>query len=186
MTANKGDDMLVKEIQSGNTMAFEALVLKYQPKLMSSLVGYTKSHDQAEELCQKTFIRVWQKIDSFRGESALFTWIYRIGINLAKNEFISSHSKNSKITYSLDNDVHDFPQNISPESELISSESEKKIMSFIQSLDIDTKTAFSLREAEGKTYDEIAEIINCPIGTVRSRIFRARQLIIEFMTKESI
>ena len=78
MTANKGDDMLVKEIQSGNTMAFEAMVLKYQPKLMSSLIGYTKSHDQAEELCQKTFMRVWQKIDSFRGDSALFTWIYRI------------------------------------------------------------------------------------------------------------
>ena len=134
MTANKGDDMLVKEIQSGNTMAFEAMVLKYQPKLMSSLVGYTKSHDQAEELCQKTFLRVWQKIDSFRGDSALFTWIYRIGINLAKNDFASSYAKSSKLTHSLDQDEHDVPQNYSPESILIAEESEEKIMNFINLL----------------------------------------------------
>ena len=102
MGISKGDEVFVNEIKAGNEMAFEAMVLKYQPKLMSSLVGYTKSRDQAEELCQKTFIRVWQKIDSFRGDSALFTWIYRIGINLAKNDFASSFTKTSKITDSLD------------------------------------------------------------------------------------
>jgi hypothetical protein len=84
MGANKGDEVFINEIKAGNQAAFEAMVLKYQPRLMSSLVGYTKSVDQAEELCQKTFIKVWQKIHSFRGDSALFTWIYRIGINLAK------------------------------------------------------------------------------------------------------
>ena len=186
MTANEGDNILVKEIQSGNTMAFEAMVLKYQPKLMSSLVGYTKSHDQAEELCQKTFMRVWQKIDSFRGDSALFTWIYRIGINLAKNDFASSYAKSSKLTHSIDQDEHDIPQNHSPESILIAEESEEKIMNFINNLDIDTRTAFTLREVEGKTYDEIAEVLRCPIGTVRSRIFRARQLILEYMDQENI
>ena len=186
MTANKGDDMLVKEIQSGNTMAFEAMVLKYQPKLMSSLVGYTKSHDQAEELCQKTFLRVWQKIDSFRGDSALFTWIYRIGINLAKNDFASSYAQSTKLTHSFDQDEHDVPQNYSPESILIAEESEEKIMNFINNLDIDTRTAFILREVDGKTYDEIAEVLYCPIGTVRSRIFRARQLILEYMDQENI
>ena len=76
MGISKGDEVFVNEIKAGNEMAFEAMVLKYQPKLMSSLIGYTKSRDQAEELCQKTFIKVWQKIDSFRGDSALFTWIY--------------------------------------------------------------------------------------------------------------
>lgn len=153
---------------------------------MSSLIGYTKSRDQAEEICQKTFIRVWQKIDSFRGDSALFTWIYRIGINLAKNDFASSFSKASKVTESLDQNEHDVPQYLSPEIELIAMESENKIMEFIQTLDIDTKTAFTLREIEGKTYDEIAQILKCPIGTVRSRIFRARQLILEFMNQENI
>ena len=93
-----GDEMLVNEIKAGNALAFEAMVIKYQPKLLSSLIAYTKSHDQAEELCQKTFIRVWQKIDTFRGDSALFTWIYRIGINLAKNDFASSYAKSKKKT----------------------------------------------------------------------------------------
>ena len=174
------------EIKAGNEMAFEALVLKYTPKLMSVLTGYTKSKDHAEELCQKTFIKVWQKINTFKGESSLFTWIYRIGINLAKNDFASRFSKNSKFTESLDQDQYDFPEYRSPETELIAAESEIKMMQFIQSLDEDTKTAFSLREIEGRSYDEIAKILNCPIGTVRSRIFRARQLILEFMNQENI
>ena len=186
MGANNGDEMFVKEIKAGNTIAFEAMVLKYQPKLMSSLIGYTKSQDQAEELCQKTFIRVWQKIDSFRGDSALFTWIYRIGINLAKNDFSSSYNRKSKITESLEQTEHDVPQHLSPESELIAEESEKKVMDFIHSLDTDTKSAFMLREIDGRSYEEIAVIANCPIGTVRSRIFRARQLILEFMNQENI
>ena len=101
--------------------------------------------------------------------------------NLAKNDFASSYAKSSKLTYSLNQDEHDVPQNHSPESILIAEESEEKIMNFINNLDIDTRTAFTLREVEGKTYDEIAEMLRCPIGTVRSRIFRARQLILEYM-----
>ena len=186
MGISKGDEVFVNEMKAGNEMAFEAMVLKYQPKLMSSLVGYTKSRDQAEELCQKTFIRVWQKIDSFRGDSALFTWIYRIGINLAKNDFASSFNKTSKITDSLVQGEHDAPQYLSPETELIAMESENRIMDFIQTLDTDTKTAFMLREIEGRAYDEIAQILKCPIGTVRSRIFRARQLIVEFINQENM
>ena len=185
MGVRKGDEVFVNEIKAGNAVAFEAMVLKYQPKLMSSLMAYTKSKDQAEELCQKTFIRVWQKIDSFRGDSALFTWIYRIGINLAKNDFASSFSRSSKITESLDQNEHDIPEYLSPETELIAAESEEKIMQFIKTLDTDTKTAFTLREIDGRTYDEIAQILQCPIGTVRSRIFRARQLILEFINQEN-
>ena len=184
MGISKGDEVFVNEIKAGNEMAFEAMVLKYQPKLMSSLIGYTKSKDQAEELCQKTFIRVWQKIDSFRGDSALFTWIYRIGINLTKNDFASSFSKASKVTESLDQNEHDVPQYLSPEIELIAMESENKIMDFIQTLDTDTKTAFTLREIEGRTYDEIAQILKCPIGTVRSRIFRARENILTYISED--
>ena len=86
----------------------------------------------------------------------------------------------------MDQDEHDVPQNYSPESILIAEESEEKIMNFINNLDIDTRTAFTLREVEGKTYDEIAEVLCCPIGTVRSRIFRARQLILEYMDQENI
>ena len=181
-----GDEMLINEIKAGNALAFEAMVIKYQPKLLSSLIAYTKSHDQAEELCQKTFIRVWQKIDSFRGDSALFTWIYRIGINLAKNDFASSYSKNKKNTDPLDVSEHDISSHISPEVDLIGKEGESIIFAFIETLDIDLKTAFILCELEGRSYDEIAKIMKCPIGTVRSRIFRARQLILEFMTQENL
>ena len=93
MGISKEDEVFVSEIKSGNKMAFEAIVLKYQPKLMSALIGYTKSRDQAEELSQKTFLRVWQKIESFRGDSGFFTWIYRIGINLAKSRENQTHIK---------------------------------------------------------------------------------------------
>jgi RNA polymerase sigma-70 factor (ECF subfamily) len=181
-----GDEMLVNEIKAGNALAFEAMVIKYQPKLLSSLIAYTKSPEQAEELCQKTFIRVWQKIDSFRGDSALFTWIYRIGINLAKNDFASSYSKNSKKTDALDVSEHDIASHISPEVDLIGKEAEAIIFNFIDTLDIELKTSFSLRELEGRSYEEIAKIMKCPIGTVRSRIFRARQLILEFMNQENL
>ena len=173
-----GDEMLVNEIKAGNALAFEAMVIKYHPKLLSSLIAYTKSHDQAEELCQKTFIKVWQKIDTFRGDSALFTWIYRIGINLAKNDFASSYAKSKKKTEPLDASEHDISSHISPEVDLIGKEAEEIIFTFIETL--------TLRELEGRSYDEIAKIMNCPIGTVRSRIFRARQLILEFMTQENL
>ena len=181
-----GDEMLVNDIKAGNALAFEAMVIKYQPKLLSSLIAYTKSHDQAEELCQKTFIRVWQKIDTFRGDSALFTWIYRIGINLAKNDFASSYAKSKKKTDPLDVSEHDVSSHISPEVELIGKEAEQTIFNFIETLEMDIKTAFTLRELEGRSYEEIASIMKCPIGTVRSRIFRARQLIVEFMNQEDI
>jgi RNA polymerase sigma-70 factor (ECF subfamily) len=186
MIKQHGQEMMVNEIKAGNTKAFEAMVILYQPKLLSSLIAYTKSYEQAEEICQKTFIRVWDKIDSFRGDSALFTWIYRIGINLAKNEFASSYSKNSSKTTSLDILEHDISSHLSPEDDLIDKESESIIFSFIETLDIDLKTAFVLREHEGRSYEEISIIMKCPIGTVRSRIFRARQLILEFMTQEKI
>ena len=181
-----GDEMLVNDIKAGNALAFEAMVIKYQPKLLSSLIAYTKSYDQAEELCQKTFIRVWQKIDTFRGDSALFTWIYRIGINLAKNDFASSYAKSKKKTDPLDVSEHDVSSHISPEVELIGKEAEQTIFNFIETLEMDIKTAFTLRELEGRSYEEIASIMKCPIGTVRSRIFRARQLIVEFMNQEDI
>jgi len=186
MAEEKGDEMLVKQIKAGNALAFEAMVIKYQPKLLSSLISYTKSFDQADEICQKTFIRVWQKIDSFRGDSALFTWIYRIGINLAKNEFASGYSKNLKKTDSLDLSEHEISSHISPEIDLIGKESEKIIFNFIETLELDLKTAFILREVDGKSYEDIAIIMECPIGTIRSRIYRARQLILEFMTQERI
>lgn len=181
-----GDKMLVNEIKAGNQIAFEAMVIKYQPKLLSSLISYTKSIEQAEDLCQKTFIRVWQKINTFRGESALFTWIYRIAINLAKNEFSSSYAKASKKTDSLDDIDYEMPSFTSPEADLIGSQLADKIHSYIQNLDIDIKTAFTLREIDGRSYEEIARIMECPIGTVRSRIFRARQLIVEFINQENI
>ena len=100
---NKSDKVLVDRIQAGDTAAFEAMVIQYRPKLIASLVKYTKSVELSEDIAQQTFIKVWQKIDTFRGDSALFTWIYRIAINLAKNTFNSKNVRNDGITDNLEN-----------------------------------------------------------------------------------
>ena len=100
---NESDKVLIDRIQAGDAAAFEAMVIQYRPKLIASLVKYTKSVELSEDIAQQTFIKVWQKIDTFRGDSALFTWIYRIGINLAKNTFNSKNVRNDGITDNLEN-----------------------------------------------------------------------------------
>ena len=154
---------------------------KYYPRVYASLFAYTKSREDSEDLTQLTFIKVWQKIDSFRGDSAFFTWIYRIAINLAKNHFVSSSSKKDKVNISSDDLEFDIPSYDNPESSLMHKESLQKIHSFVKTLPESLKTAFTLREVDGKSYEEISVITDTPIGTVRSRIFRARESIINFI-----
>ena len=180
------DAQLIDEVVKGNQAAFDILFSKYNNKLYASLLAFTKSQDLAEDLTQKTFIRVWKKIETFRGESSLFTWIYRIAINLAKNEFSSKQAKNQGITDNID-DTYDLESSVSsPESHAIETESMQAVMDFIASLPIDLREAISLREFDGKSYEEIAQITGSPIGTVRSRIFRAREEILNFMKEEEI
>ncbi len=180
------DAQLIDEVGKGNQAAFDILFSKYNNKLYASLLAFTKSQDLAEDLTQKTFIRVWKKIETFRGDSSLFTWIYRIAINLAKNEFSSKQAKNQGITDNID-DTYDLESSVSsPESHAIEAESMQAVMDFIASLPTDLREAISLREFNGKSYEEIAQITGSPIGTVRSRIFRAREEILNFMKEEEI
>ena len=175
------DDLLIIKAQNGDEGAFKFLMTKYYPRVYASLFAYTKSREDSEDLTQLTFIKVWQKINSFRGDSAFFTWIYRIAINLAKNHFASSASKKDKVNISSDDLEIDIPSYENPEISLMHKQSLQNIQSYVKTLPESLKTAFTLREVDGKSYEEISVITNTPIGTVRSRIFRARESIINYI-----
>ena len=175
------DNLLITKAQSGDEGAFKFLMTKYYPRVYASLFAFTKSREDSEDLTQLTFIKVWQKINSFRGDSAFFTWVYRIAINLAKNHFASSASKKDKVNISSDDLEIDIPSYENPEMSLMHKQSLQNIQSYVKTLPESLKTAFTLREVDGKSYEEISIIINTPIGTVRSRIFRARESIINYI-----
>jgi len=175
------DDLLIIKAQNGDEGAFKFLMTKYYPRVYASLFAFTKSREDSEDLTQLTFIKVWQKINSFRGDSAFFTWTYRIAINLAKNHFASSASKKDKVNISSDDLEIDIPSYENPEISLMHKQSLQNIQSYVKTLPESLKTAFTLREVDGKSYEEISVITNTPIGTVRSRIFRARESIINYI-----
>ena len=178
------DSLLIQKAQAGNEGAFNFLMSKYYPRVYASLYSFTKSKEDSEDLTQQTFIKVWQQIKSFRGDSAFFTWVYRIAINLAKNFVVSSSYKKQRSNIPMEDLNIDFSSFDSVEKIIIHDESMNKISNFVNTLPESLKTAFTLRESEGKSYEEISVITDTPIGTVRSRIFRARESIIEYMKKE--
>ena len=182
--SNDIDSVLIEKVKKGNKGAFDFLVNKYYPRVYASLFSFTKSKEDSEDLAQQTFIKAWQQIESFRGDSAFFTWIYRIAINLAKNFVVSSSYKKQKVNTSIEDAAIEITSYENIESVLTHNQSIKEIRDFIKTMPESLKTAFTLRESEGKSYEEISIITNTPIGTVRSRIFRARESIIEFMQKE--
>jgi len=182
--SNDIDSVLIEKVKKGNKGAFDFLVNKYYPRVYASLFSFTKSKEDSEDLAQQTFIKVWQQIESFRGDSAFFTWIYRIAINLAKNFVVSSSYKKQKANTSIQDAAIEITSYENIESVLTHNQSMQEIKDFIKTMPESLKTAFTLRESEGKSYEEISIITNTPIGTVRSRIFRARESIIEFMQKE--
>ena len=182
--SNDIDSVLIEKVKKGNKGAFNFLVNKYYPRVYASLFSFTKSKEDSEDLAQQTFIKAWQQIESFRGDSAFFTWIYRIAINLAKNFVVSSNYKKQKVNTSIEDAAIEITSYENIESVLSHNQSMKEIKDFIKTMPESLKTAFTLRESEGKSYEEISIITSTPIGTVRSRIFRARESIIEFMQKE--
>ena len=182
--SNDIDSVLIEKVKKGNKGAFNFLVNKYYPRVYASLFSFTKSKEDSEDLAQQTFIKAWQQIESFRGDSAFFTWIYRIAINLAKNFVVSSSYKKQKANTSIEDAAIEITSYENVESVLTYNQSMQEIRDFIKTMPESLKTAFTLRESEGKSYEEISIITNTPIGTVRSRIFRARESIIEFMQKE--
>lgn len=181
MSDDTVDEQLVLRAQKGDSRAFELLVRKYQYKIIQ-LVGRLVGEADAPDVAQETFIKAYRALNGFRGQSAFYTWLYRIGINTAKNYIVARGRRPS--TQDIDvgeAEQYGHTEQLSdvdtPESLLLSEEIKRKVAETIARLPADLRQAITLRELEGLSYEEIAEVMNCPIGTVRSRIFRAREAI---------
>lgn len=176
------DQKLVERVQSGEKAAFDILVKKYQHKIMSLISRYVKQQGDVADVAQEAFIKAYRALPNFRGESAFYTWLYRIAVNTAKNYLVSRGRKppstdiDAQDAEFLD-DGHGLKDIASPESQVLSDEIKGTVLEAINSLPEDLKQAITLRELDGMGYEEIAITMDCPIGTVRSRIFRAREAI---------
>jgi RNA polymerase sigma-70 factor (ECF subfamily) len=179
------DQQLVERAQHGDKHAFELLVAKYQRKLGRLLSRFIRNPTEVEDVVQEAFIKAYRALPSFRGDSAFYTWLYRIGINAAKNYLVSEGRRPPTTTEFDSEEAEGFEdaeqlRNINtPENELMSKQVAETVNKAMDSLPEELKTAITLREIEGLSYEEIANMMNCPIGTVRSRIFRARETIAE-------
>jgi RNA polymerase sigma-70 factor (ECF subfamily) len=176
------DQDLVARVQAGEKAAFDLLVRKYQHKIAKLISRYIYDHAEVEDVTQETFVKAYRAIAGFRGESAFYTWLYRIAINTAKNYLVSQGRRlpNSDIN-SDEAEANEESGNLreiaTPEHSALTNEIAETVMLALRALPEDLRTAITLREIEGLSYDEIAAVMDCPIGTVRSRIFRAREAI---------
>jgi len=181
MSEEQTDEQLVARAQEGDGRAFELLVRKYQYKIIQ-LVSRLVGDSDAPDVAQETFIKAYRALSGFRGQSAFYTWLYRIGINTAKNHIVSRGRRPANQDIDIqDAEQYGHTEHLSdvdtPESLLLSEEIKQKVAEVIHKLPADLRQAITLRELEGLSYEEIAEVMDCPIGTVRSRIFRAREAI---------
>ncbi|HEX4871245.1 MAG TPA: RNA polymerase sigma factor RpoE [Nevskiaceae bacterium] len=179
------DNQLVARAQAGDARAFELLVRRYQYKIIQ-LVGRLVGDADAPDVAQETFIKAYRALKGFKGESAFYTWLYRIGINTAKNHLVARHRRPSNQDIDVqDAELYGHTEQMAdvetPEAVLLSEEIKDKVAEAIARLPPDLRQAISLREFDGLSYEEIAEVMGCPIGTVRSRIFRAREAIDEVL-----
>jgi RNA polymerase sigma-70 factor (ECF subfamily) len=175
------DEQLVARAQAGDQRAFELLVRKYQHKIVQ-LVSRLVGDGDAPDVAQETFIRAWRALNGFRGQSAFYTWLYRIGINTAKNSLVSRNRRPADQDIDVaDAELYGHTEHLSdidtPEAMALTDEIREKVTETIEGLPPDLRKAITLRELEGLSYEEIAQVMDCPIGTVRSRIFRAREAI---------
>ena len=183
MSVDTGDLGLVQRVQKGDKTAFDLLVLKYQHKVVKLVTRYLRDPSDAEDVAQEAFIKAYRALPQFRGDSAFYTWLYRIAINTAKNAIVSRDR--SPIDFDLD--LQNIEESNSmqarladaetPESLLQTEEIRETVNRAIEALPEDLRTAIVLRELEGLSYEDIAQAMDCPVGTVRSRIFRAREAI---------
>ena len=178
------DQQLVERAQGGDKQAFDLLVIKYQRRLVRLLSQFIRDSAEVEDIAQETFIKAYKSLSSFRGDSAFYTWLYRIGINAAKNFLVAQKRRASNATSNVDiEDAENFEEGGqlrelgTPESELISKQIAQTVNQALNELPEELRTAITLREIEGLSYEEIASVMNCPTGTIRSRIFRAREVI---------
>ncbi len=180
--AQDTDQQLVSRVQKGDKRAFDMLVLKYQHKVGAIISRFVKDADEVNDVAQETFIKAYRALGNFRGDSAFYTWIYRIAVNTAKNHLVSRGRRppgnDIDVTeadhYSGAEGLRDIE---TPENQMMTSQLEEAVHQAIRDLPEDLRSAVTLREMEGLSYEEIAEVMSCPVGTVRSRIFRAREAI---------
>jgi RNA polymerase sigma-70 factor (ECF subfamily) len=183
VSAEESDLVLVKRVQRGDKSAFDLLVRKYQHKVVKLVLRYVRNPAEAEDIAQEAFIKAYRALPQFRGDSAFYTWMYRIAINTAKNSLASRDR--SPIAYDLDltdpEESHSVQTRLqdpdTPEGMALTEEIRGIVNSAIEGLPEELKTAIVLRELDGLSYEEIAAAMECPVGTVRSRIFRAREAI---------
>jgi len=177
------DQQLVERAQRGDKHAFELLVGKYQRRLGRLINRFVRNSAEAEDLTQEAFIKAYRALQAFRGDSAFYTWLYRIGINTAKNHLLAQ-GRRAPTSTAFDAEEAEAFEDASllhevatPENELMSKQVVEVVNASLQQLPEDLRTALTLREIEGLSYEEIASVMGCPIGTVRSRIFRAREVV---------
>ncbi len=180
--AEQSDAQLVKRVQKGDRQAFDFLVLKHQYKVQAVISRFIRDQAEVQDIAQEAFIKAYRAVHNFRGESQFYTWLYRIAVNTAKNHLVTRNRRppsddidiNEAESYGGSEYLKD---NDTPEGEMYRGELEQAVFHAIAELPEDLRTAVTLREMEGMSYEEIAEVMECPVGTVRSRIFRAREAI---------
>ena len=183
MSEREVDQQLVERAQRGDKKAFELLVAKYQRKLARLLSRFIRDANEVEDVTQEAFIKAYRALPSFRGDSAVYTWLYRIGINTAKNYLVALGRRAPTMTEVDNEEAEDIEVGEqlkdmnTPEHQMMTRQIAETVNSTLQELPEELRTAITLREIDGLSYEEIAQIMNCPIGTVRSRIFRAREAI---------
>ena len=182
MNSNETDAELVKRVQNGDSKAFDVLVIKYQQRVINLITRFVSDYSECQDIAQEAFMKAYKGLHNFRGDSQFYTWLYRIAANSAKN-YLASKSRKvpAQGIDAQDAEFYDGESRLkdreSPESLMLTKEIEKTVFASIEALPEDLRTAIRLREMDGMSYDEIAHIMECPIGTVRSRIFRAREAI---------
>ena len=178
----EADKILVEKVKCGNKAAYDVLVLKYQSRIINLVSRFVRNQADAYDVTQETFIKAYKALPNFRGDSAFYTWLYRIAVNTAKNYLAQLRGR----PYESEQDIAEIEQIDSgpalkdwytPEHALLADEIQKTVIQTIEELPVDLRTAITLREIEGLSYADIAVVMDCPIGTVRSRIFRAREAI---------
>lgn len=183
MGEREADLVLVERVQAGDQEAFGLLVRKYQRKLLRLVMRMVRDPGEAEDVTQEAFIKAYRALPNFRGDSAFYTWLYRIGVNTAKNWLVAHGRRMPTMTDIAGNDSDGIDESIllrddeTPDRVLMSRQIGEAVNTAMDALPEDLRTAISLREIDGLSYEEIAQVMDCPIGTVRSRIFRAREAI---------
>ena len=182
MSAAETDQQLIARVQKGDSRAFDLLVLKYQHKVLGVIGRYVHDRDEVQDVAQEAFIKAYRALPKFRGDSQFYTWLYRIAINTAKNHLVSRSRRPPGSDVEVEDaeyfDAGGALRDIeTPESALFGAELKQVVEDAIRELPDDLRAAVTLREFDGLSYEDIAEIMDCPVGTVRSRIFRAREAI---------